>query len=69
MPMQIYRVGSHLAAKRPGEYFTGDVRIDTQFGLDEPASSSGALVTFEPNTRTAWYCHPLGQYLAAAEPD
>ena len=63
MPMQIYRVGSRPSAKGPEEYFTGDVRIDALFGPDEPARSSGALVTFEPGARTAWHFHPLGQYL------
>lgn len=63
MPMQIYRVGSRPSAKGPEEYFTGEVRIDPLFGPDEPARSSGALVTFEPGARTAWHFHPLGQYL------
>jgi quercetin dioxygenase-like cupin family protein len=61
--MQIYRVGSRPSATGPDEYFTGDVRIDALFGPDEPARSSGALVTFAPNARTAWHFHPLGQYL------
>ena len=52
MPMQIFRVGSRPSAKGPGDYFTGDVRIDTLFGPDEPGRTSGALVTFEPGAAT-----------------
>ncbi len=63
MPMEIFRVGSRPSTKGPGEYFTGDVRIDPLFGPQEPARTSGALVTFEPGARTAWHHHPLGQYL------
>lgn len=63
MNMTIYRVGSRPSAKGPEENFTGNVRIDMLFGPDEPARTSGALVTFEPGSRTAWHLHPLGQYL------
>jgi quercetin dioxygenase-like cupin family protein len=61
--MQIFRVGSRPSARGPEEYFTGAVRIDPLFGPEEPARSSGALVTFEPGARTAWHFHPLGQVL------
>lgn len=63
MDMQIFRVGSRPSAKGPDEYFTGSVRLDMLFGPDEPARTSGAMVTFEPGARTAWHRHPLGQYL------
>lgn len=63
MDMQIFRVDSRQSVKGPAENFTGDVRVDMLFGPDEPARTSGALVTFEPGARTAWHRHPLGQYL------
>ena len=33
------------------------------FQANDPARASGAYVTFEPNARTAWHTHPLGQTL------
>lgn len=45
------------------DYFTGSVRVDTQFKTTAPARTSGGRVTFEPGARTAWHTHPLGQTL------
>lgn len=45
------------------EQFTGAVRIDSHFQAPNPARIGGALVTFEPNARTNWHTHPLGQTL------
>lgn len=61
--MNIQRNGSQSSNKGPGEYFTGNVRIDPLFNMPEPARSMGAYVTFEPGARTAWHTHPLGQVL------
>jgi quercetin dioxygenase-like cupin family protein len=61
--MDITRVGSQPSVKGPSEWFTGVVRIDTQFKALDPASVQGASVTFEPGARTAWHTHPLGQTL------
>ena len=61
--MQITRNGSQPSAKGPAEYFTGVVRIDQPFAGTDPARVSGAIVTFEPGSRTAWHTHPLGQTL------
>ena len=61
--MEIKRVGSQSSAKRPSEWFTGTVRVDPLFQAPEPARVSGAHVTFEPGSRTAWHTHPLGQTL------
>ena len=61
--MQITRAGSQPSGKGPLEYFTGTVRIDPLFDRTDPARASGAAVTFEPNARTAWHTHPLGQTL------
>lgn len=61
--MNIQRIGSQPSTKGPDEYFTGTVRVDLLFQPQEPARASGANVTFEPGSRTAWHSHPLGQTL------
>ncbi len=61
--MDIKRSGSQPSTKGPADYFTGTVRIDPLFQAPDPARVLGALVTFEPGTRTAWHTHPLGQTL------
>jgi quercetin dioxygenase-like cupin family protein len=64
--MEIKRIGSQPSAKGPSEWFTGTVRIDPLFQAPDPALVQGASVTFEPNARTAWHTHPLGQTLIVA---
>ncbi len=59
--MEIKRSGSQPSGKGPGEYFTGQVRIDPLFNPPDPARIATAHVTFEPGARTAWHTHPLGQ--------
>ena len=61
--MDIKRAGSRSSGKGPADYFTGNVRVDPLFEAPEPARVRGAHVTFEPNARTAWHTHPLGQTL------
>ena len=61
--MEIKRIGSQPSSKGPADWFTGTVRIDPLFQPNAPARTSGASVTFEPATRTAWHIHPLGQTL------
>ena len=61
--MEIKRAGTQPSAKGPADWFTGTVRIDTLFAAPAPARAAGAVVTFEPNARTAWHTHPLGQTL------
>ena len=61
--MEITRAGSKPSAKGPADWFTGNVRIDMPFQGTEPARVAGAHVTFEPEARTAWHTHPLGQTL------
>ncbi|HKF95165.1 MAG TPA: cupin domain-containing protein, partial [Gammaproteobacteria bacterium] len=61
--MDIKRSGSQPSGKGPAEYFTGTVRIDPLFQTNAPARATGASVTFEPDARTAWHTHPLGQTL------
>jgi quercetin dioxygenase-like cupin family protein len=61
--MEIKRPGSQPSAVAPESYFTGAVRVDPLFDRDDPARATGASVTFEPCSRTAWHTHPLGQTL------
>ena len=61
--MNIMRSGSQPSTKGSAEYFTGPVRIDMPFRASAPARLGGAIVTFEPGSRTAWHTHPLGQTL------
>jgi quercetin dioxygenase-like cupin family protein len=61
--MDIKRSGSQPSGKGSTEYFTGTVRIDPLFAAHDPARAVGASVTFEPDGRTAWHTHPLGQTL------
>ena len=61
--MEITRVGSKPSAKGPDDWFTGSVRIDSLFNPNDARRAAGALVTFEPGSRTAWHTHPLGQTL------
>ncbi len=61
--MEIKRSGSQPSAKGPTDYFTGAVRIDPLFEAPDPARVRCASVTFEPEARTAWHTHPLGQTL------
>jgi quercetin dioxygenase-like cupin family protein len=61
--MEIKRSGSQPSDKGPAEWFTGTVRIDPLFRVEDPGRVAGASVTFEPGARTAWHTHPLGQTL------
>ena len=61
--MEIKRNGSQPPAKGSADWFTGTVRIETQFNRTDPARVAGAIVTFEAGARTAWHTHPLGQTL------
>jgi quercetin dioxygenase-like cupin family protein len=61
--MEIKRAGSQPSTKGPSDWFTGNVRVDPLFQAPDPAMVSGASVTFEPATRTAWHTHPLRQTL------
>ena len=59
----IARSGSQPSRQGPAENFTGSVRVDPLFQSNNPARTSGALVTFQPGARSAWHSHPLGQIL------
>lgn len=61
--MLITRSGSQKSLHGSTDYFTGTVRIDPLFKVNEPARAAANTVTFEPGARTAWHTHPLGQTL------
>ncbi len=61
--MEITRVGTKPSIKGPEDWFTGPVRVDSLFDVNESRRGAGAMVTFEPGARTAWHTHPLGQTL------
>ncbi|WP_175636356.1 (R)-mandelonitrile lyase [Pedobacter ghigonis] len=61
--MEITRVGSKASVKGPEDWFTGAVRIDSLFDANNSRRAVAASVTFEPEARTAWHTHPLGQTL------
>src|ERR1700712_1806711 len=61
--MDIKRAGTQPSIEGPADWFTGTVRIDALFPATAPARAAGGAVTFEPNARTAWHTHPLGQTL------
>jgi quercetin dioxygenase-like cupin family protein len=60
---QITPAGAQPSEAGPAEFFTGRVRIDRVWPADENINAAGALVTFEPGTRSAWHTHPAGQRL------
>jgi quercetin dioxygenase-like cupin family protein len=45
----------------PGEWFTGNVYIDTVAAPSGPSRLSASNVHFTPGARTAWHTHPNGQ--------
>ncbi len=49
--------------KGPGDWFTGDVWIDSIVQPNEPSRVNVIAVHFTPGARTAWHTHPLGQTL------
>jgi quercetin dioxygenase-like cupin family protein len=59
----IIRNGTKPSIKGPEAWFTGNVRIDNLFQIEEPGRAGGAIVTFEPGARSHWHAHPLGQVL------
>lgn len=60
---QISSAGSQASLVGPSAFFTGPVRIDMVWTADSQINASGALVTFEPGSRSAWHTHPAGQRL------
>lgn len=61
--MKINRLEQRSSHPGPGDWFTGQVRMEPLIQTESPARVAGASVTFEPGARTAWHTHPLGQTL------
>ena len=61
--IRITRNGQVPSQPAAAQHFTGSAHFQRLFEATEPARASGASVTFEPNARTAWHTHPLGQTL------
>ncbi len=61
--MKIITVSESPSLEGADKTFTGKVRIDNHFEAPAPATTSSAIVTFEPGARTAWHTHPHGQLL------
>jgi 4-carboxymuconolactone decarboxylase len=65
--VKISRASGNPAVQASPNYFTGVVRLESQFRGDAPARVAGAVVTFEPGARTNWHTHPLGQALIVTQ--
>ena len=61
--MKIIKADSRPTRKASSEYFTGTVWQDPIIEAYEPARVRALKVSFEPEARTAWHTHPLGQTL------
>lgn len=61
--MQVLKNAQHQSQQGSPDWFSGTVHIDSLFAQQEPAYVSGGRVTFQPQARTAWHTHPLGQIL------
>ena len=61
--MQIIKAGLRPTMKASSDYFTGTVWQDPIIEANEPARVRALRVSFEPEARTAWHTHPLGQTL------
>jgi quercetin dioxygenase-like cupin family protein len=64
--MQITRNCSETSPG-PGDWFTGDVYIDSIANPAPPSRVAAAIVHFAPGARTAWHTHPLGQTIHVTE--
>ena len=53
--------------KGPGDWFTGDVYLDTITAPSGDWQLGAAVVHFTPGARTAWHTHPHGQTLWVSE--
>ncbi|MDP9602653.1 cupin domain-containing carboxymuconolactone decarboxylase family protein [Variovorax gossypii] len=61
--VEVRRASSSPVATGATENFTGIARISSPFQALPPGRASGATVSFEAGSRTAWHTHPLGQTL------
>jgi quercetin dioxygenase-like cupin family protein len=61
--MKIMRAGERPSKLANPEWFTGRVWQEPVVEAEAPARLRALKVTFEPEARTAWHTHPLGQAL------
>jgi quercetin dioxygenase-like cupin family protein len=61
--MQIIRNGNPPTKAGPGGWFAGRAWVDDLLPPSPPARLHVLRVSFEPDARTAWHTHPLGQTL------
>jgi quercetin dioxygenase-like cupin family protein len=64
--MQITK-SSIETAPGPGDWFTGNVYIDTVAAPAESSRLTASSVHFTPGARTAWHTHPSGQTIYVTE--
>ena len=64
--MQITR-SSIDTAKGPGDWFTGEVYIDSVAAAPLPCRVTANLVHFMPGARTHWHRHPMSQTVFVTE--
>ncbi|WP_348770207.1 (R)-mandelonitrile lyase [Pseudomonas syringae] len=61
--MEIVKNGEQASLTGAPSNFTGSARIDPLFPARAPSRVSAGYVTFQPNARSRWHTHPLGQTL------
>jgi quercetin dioxygenase-like cupin family protein len=61
--MEIKAAGTVPSRRAPSDWFTGTVWQDPIIETPAPARIQAVIVRFEPEARTAWHSHPLGQTL------
>ena len=61
--LAITRAGALPSGKANPANFTGPARTDGLFTAKNGSNAYGAIVTFEPCSRTDWHSHPMGQTL------
>ncbi len=64
--MEITRSGLDTS-RGSGDWFTGDVYIDTVAAPSKGSRLSASNVHFTPGARTAWHTHPNGQTIFVVE--
>ncbi|WP_045825185.1 (R)-mandelonitrile lyase [Teredinibacter turnerae] len=59
----LYMTGSQPTFAAGSDHFTGEVSVELLFPSNDTAKYSGAYVTFQAGSRTAWHSHPAGQHI------
>lgn len=64
---KIYKKAQMQSFKGDEKYFSGNVEVNMLFQATPSSPFSGALVSFQKGSRTAWHTHPRGQHLIVTE--